>query len=172
MFYKKRCFWKLHRKTPLFLNKFAGLIHTTLLKKDLWHRPFPVNFGKFLRTPLSQNTSGRLLLARSQTAVKNIIWRVKCALSYSYCNWYGQLSFSIKKKRPWYYIKLKMSMIFISGIISIITHKNMLCTNKIRSIYFCPNCVNVLPENVYFWGERLPPASTSMCDYGNRTFCN
>ena len=34
----------------------------TLLKKRLWHRCFPVNFAKFLRTPFSQNTSGRLLL--------------------------------------------------------------------------------------------------------------
>ena len=29
-----------------------------LLKKRLWHRCFPVNFAKFLRTPVSQNTSG------------------------------------------------------------------------------------------------------------------
>ena len=35
---------------------------TTLLKKRLWHRCFPVNFAKFLRTPFLQNTSGRLLL--------------------------------------------------------------------------------------------------------------
>ena len=34
----------------------------TLLKKRLWHRCFPVNFAKFLRTPFLQNTSGRLLL--------------------------------------------------------------------------------------------------------------
>ena len=33
-----------------------------LLKKRLWHRCFPVNFAKFLRTPFLQNTSGRLLL--------------------------------------------------------------------------------------------------------------
>ena len=32
------------------------------IKKRLWHRCFPVNFAKFLRTPFSQNTSGRLLL--------------------------------------------------------------------------------------------------------------
>ena len=43
-----------------------------------------------------------------------------------------------------------MSMVFISGIISIIIQKNMLCTNKIRVIYFCPNCVNFLPKNLYF----------------------
>ena len=35
----------------------------TLLKKRLWHRCFPVNFAKILRTPFLQNTSGRLLLA-------------------------------------------------------------------------------------------------------------
>ena len=36
----------------------------TLLKKRLWHRCFPVNFAKFLRTPLLKNTSWRLLLER------------------------------------------------------------------------------------------------------------
>ena len=34
----------------------------TLLKKKLWHWCFLVNFAKFLRTPFSKNTSGRLLL--------------------------------------------------------------------------------------------------------------
>ena len=30
--------------------------HATLLKKRLWHRCFPVDFAKFLRTPFLQNT--------------------------------------------------------------------------------------------------------------------
>ena len=34
----------------------------TLLKRRLWHRCFLVNFVKFLTTPFSQNTSGRLFL--------------------------------------------------------------------------------------------------------------
>ena len=34
----------------------------SLLKKGFWRRCLPVNFAKFLRTPLLQNTSGRLLL--------------------------------------------------------------------------------------------------------------
>ena len=34
-----------------FFNKVAGLRPATLLKKRLWHRCFPVNFAKFLRTP-------------------------------------------------------------------------------------------------------------------------
>ena len=31
-------------------------------KKRLWHKYFPLNFVKFLGTPVLQNTSGRLLL--------------------------------------------------------------------------------------------------------------
>ena len=34
----------------LFFNKVAGLRPATLLKKSVWHRCFPVNFNKFLRT--------------------------------------------------------------------------------------------------------------------------
>ena len=47
----------IHRKTPVL-----GLRPATLLKKRLWHRCFPVNFAKFLRTPFLQTTSRRLLL--------------------------------------------------------------------------------------------------------------
>ena len=47
-----------HLCQSLFFNKVAGLRPATLLKKRLWHRCFPVNFVKFLRTPFLQNTSG------------------------------------------------------------------------------------------------------------------
>ena len=49
-----------HLCQSLFFNKVADLRPATLLKKRLWHRRFPVNFAKFLRTPFLQNTSGRL----------------------------------------------------------------------------------------------------------------
>ena len=64
---KKRCSWKfrkIHRKTPLsesiFLTKLqaSGFRPSTLSKKRLWHRCFPVKSMKFLRTPFLQNTSG------------------------------------------------------------------------------------------------------------------
>ena len=42
--------------------KHLCLRPATLFKKRLWHRCFPLNFAKFLRTPFLQNTSGRLLL--------------------------------------------------------------------------------------------------------------
>ena len=51
-----------HLCQGLFFNKVAGLRSATLLEKRLWHRCFPVNFEKFLRTHILQNTSGRLLL--------------------------------------------------------------------------------------------------------------
>ena len=54
-----------HLCQSLFLNKVADLRPTTLLKKRLWHRCFPANFVKFLRTPFLQNTSGRLLPSKA-----------------------------------------------------------------------------------------------------------
>ena len=51
-----------HLCQSLFFDKVAGLSHAALLKKRPWHRCFPVNFAKFLRTSFLQNTSGRLLL--------------------------------------------------------------------------------------------------------------
>ena len=56
-------FRKTHRKTLVALQTGAA----TLLKKRLWHRYFPVNFAKFLGTPFSQSTSGRLLLNKQKT---------------------------------------------------------------------------------------------------------
>ena len=39
-----------HLRQSLFFNKNAGLRHVTLLKKRVWHRCFPVNFVKLVRT--------------------------------------------------------------------------------------------------------------------------
>ena len=106
VFNKKRCsqkFCKIHRKTPgtrVCFNKVAGLRPVTLLKKRLWHRHFPVNFLKFLRTHFLQNTSGRLLLpfenfikqhrAAFQRHLYNIFQKnTVCSLQYSTAQSYG-----------------------------------------------------------------------------------
>ena len=47
-----------HLCQSFFFNKVAGLRPATLLKKRLWHRCFPVNFAKFLKTPFLRNTCG------------------------------------------------------------------------------------------------------------------
>ena len=40
-----------HLCQVLFYNKVACPERATLLKKRLWHKCFPMNFAKFLRTP-------------------------------------------------------------------------------------------------------------------------
>ena len=77
LFYEKsvlRNFTKFTGKylcQSLFFKKVADLRPATLLKKRLWHRCFPVNFVKFLRTPFLQNTFGQLLLVMEITFVSN-----------------------------------------------------------------------------------------------------
>ena len=44
-------FTEKHLCQSLLFNKVAGLRRATLLKKRPWHRSFPMNFAKFLRTP-------------------------------------------------------------------------------------------------------------------------
>ena len=47
-------FWNIDIKPPV--------LESLLIKKILQHRFFPVNITKYLRTPFSHNTSGRLPL--------------------------------------------------------------------------------------------------------------
>ena len=58
-------------------------------------------------------------------------------------------------------------MIFICGIISIITLKNTLCKNKIRVIYFCPHQVSFWLEKAFFsfFGGLLSPMPPSSYAY-------
>ena len=60
-------FTEEHLCQSLYFNKVPGLCPATLLKKRLWHRCFPLNFTKFLRTPFLQNISGRLSLKCQQS---------------------------------------------------------------------------------------------------------
>ena len=52
----------------------------TVLKKRLWHRCFPVNFAKFLRTPFLENTSGWQLLFKM--ALSNLSTRIFSTLVF------------------------------------------------------------------------------------------
>ena len=70
VFCKKRCFRNFAKFTgkhlcqSLFFNKVASLRLATVLKKRPWRRCFPMNFEKFLRTPILKNTSWLLLLQK------------------------------------------------------------------------------------------------------------
>ena len=65
---------QIQRKTPVFAKSTGKHLCQSLffneetcnsIKKRLWHRCFPVNFAKFLRTIFLQNTSGRLIRSSS-----------------------------------------------------------------------------------------------------------
>ena len=68
VFYIKKVFLRNSQNSQenicarVFFKKVKGVRPGTLLKNKLWHRCFPVNFAKFLRAPVLQNTYGRLLL--------------------------------------------------------------------------------------------------------------
>ena len=51
-----------HLCQSLFFNKVATLMPANLLKKRLWHRCFPMDFAKFLRTLLLTEQLRWLLL--------------------------------------------------------------------------------------------------------------
>ena len=52
----------------LFFNKVVGLRPANFLKKRLWHRCFPVNFARFLRTPSFKEHLCCLLLKKQLIA--------------------------------------------------------------------------------------------------------
>ena len=48
---------------PEFIyNKLAGLKPCNFIKKRLWYRCFPVNFAKFLKTPILMNIFERIIV--------------------------------------------------------------------------------------------------------------
>ena len=90
----------------LLIVNHAGLRPVNLLKKRLWHRCFPVNFVKYLRTPFLQNTSGRLLLTKEeltkmvleyQNKFDNILSNINTELTSLRDSWNGISAFSYKE---------------------------------------------------------------------------
>ena len=71
-----------HRRCPVrkgVLRNFAKftrkhLCQSLFLKKRLWHRCFPVNFAKLLRTPCLQNTCGATASESLVIVNTNILW--------------------------------------------------------------------------------------------------
>ena len=81
-----------HLCQSLFFNNVAGLRPATLLKKRLWHRCFPVNFLKFLRTLFfTEHLWWLLLQLLSQLSTHWVGWKKdkyivahKSALSFTF----------------------------------------------------------------------------------------
>ena len=64
-----------HPCQSFFFNKLAGLRPATLIKRRIWHKCFPMNFAKFLRTPFLTEHLRQLFLHekmdRGQQTKKN-----------------------------------------------------------------------------------------------------
>ena len=105
----------------LFFNRVVGLRSATLLKKKLWHRCFPVNFAKFLRTPFVQKTSGQLLIwttasETSNTKYLELIKRrskvqeknMSCKRALNFDQW-KKFSKTYKSMRVWLWLVYKFT---------------------------------------------------------------
>ena len=88
MFYEKVVFRNFARFTgkhlcqSLLFDKVACLRRITLLKKRLWHRCFPVNLAKFLRTPLDDCFFIEILKINTRIRCKysltTLVWKISC----------------------------------------------------------------------------------------------
>ena len=82
----------------------------TLLKKRLWHRCFPANYVKFLKTPFLQNTSGRLLLkiASLDLTSKFLNLKIHCVKSVQIRSYSGQHfpAFGLNMERYSIYLRI------------------------------------------------------------------
>ena len=108
-----------HLCQSLFFNKVAGLRPATLLKKRLWHRCFPVNFVKFLRTPFLQNTSGRLLLSFEISKVFQTSSRSLCmfwSLNLCYVENTGLLNCFPQGKQRWNLMKKVQNLMWMMSV--------------------------------------------------------
>ena len=82
VFYEKRCSEKFQKCTgnclckSLFLNKVTGFSSATSLKKRLWHKCFPENFAKLIRTPILKKICERLLLEVLQNNRPKILFKI------------------------------------------------------------------------------------------------
>ena len=104
-------------------SKVAGLRPATLLKKETWHRCFPVDFAKFLRTPFAPKHFRWLLLnvSFSITIWKNCV-NVKKTLDQR-ITYYQCYQF-------YYFFKMALSN-FNTGIFSTLTHLSFFKTKLV-----------------------------------------
>ena len=142
---------KITQKQPseVFCKK-QRLRPTTLLKKRLWHRCFPVNFAKFLRVPFLRNTSGRLLLITfhwfvPSTSRKRAPWKghffcklagcIASNLLFHYCMFSS--SVSQENLRWWSFEKIIIGLLKILPKASSCTFASILNTPLFMHGQFC-----------------------------------
>ena len=118
-----------------------GLTPGTLLKNRLWHRYFPVNFVKFLRTPFLQNTSGRLFLKISRNPKNHS--NIKTSVAEFVCYMYYEVNNLIMPNMcNGNFIKVSLAEMKVSFIISKVT-----CATKEKLILEIPSKTKMLTQS-------------------------
>ena len=123
MFYKKRVLRNFTKFTGkylfqrLFFNKVAGLRPATLLKNESLNQLFSCKFCKISKTPILQNTSGRLLLSfgvHEKLLVRNFVNIGTADLNFTLPlqNLIYHL-FQMKSKESFFFLILHLSRITI-----------------------------------------------------------
>ena len=123
-----------------YFNKIAGLMPATLLKKRLWHRCFPVNFTKFLRTPFfTEHLQWLLLLvvisSLSLDLLKICVDNFKKELSF--VSFYFSFLWTIKSKKESnhnYIIRTSPSQMFLK--IGVLKNLAIFTENLCRNLVF------------------------------------
>ena len=114
--------------------------HATLLKKSLWHRCFPVNFVKFLRTPFYIEHLGWLLLELQLFRVSSYLAEIlrdflwdNCLQNgvWNFLDFYCEKQFSRNIKLP----KLKYLEIHLFKKISAHRFEEHIYTNKLEEFF-------------------------------------
>ena len=100
-------------------NKHNNLKPATLLKKEFWHRCFPVNFAKFLRTPFF---------------TEHLWWLLLRALSFKTVNWKLRL---LKAKHSSTKLFVPVRTAFVCTL-----------PGYLKSAVFCGLARNFIPTNI------------------------
>ena len=130
-------FVKLTRKhlwQSLFFNKVAGLGPTTLLKKRLCHRCFPVNFTTFPRTPFFIEHLEwlllELLILRNRTLKRTLETNCNKFLASSRCLILRHC------KLLWWLVNCHFIIFFLTCCMSVIVANNPVTFAKVGGLTF------------------------------------
>ena len=87
-----------HLCQSLYVNKVAGLRSANFSKKRLWHKCFPLNFTKFLRTPLlTEHLRWQLLKKHFSSFLFSVVFQQK--IRWSSRQWFTMHLITLKWPR-------------------------------------------------------------------------
>ena len=122
--------WKWRYKYSCKYGYFTAKVTATILKKRLWHRCFPVNFTKFLRTPFLTEHLGWLLLE-----IGGLIFGIYVMLLFA--------PLYYKQVFNWYRVYQKCFQAFLIFSLIKINAVDIICCLSNKNFLICLNRKNI-----------------------------